>query len=129
MRFNYIDYTKAGSANLKRNPQRSGKFVQLMAREEEYIVLESQNVCPYHANIVEKFLLTRGVSGRYNAKRDNFTPSNSEWEILGGGKWHIDEHETTLELWGESLAYGSFHPAGLADNIEAILPGYKVVVR
>lgn len=125
-----VDYTeeyyKKGAP-----PERGGKFVQLTDSTRQCLVLSPMELHPFHANIIEAFLLSEGVSGTYNKKRDNYSTKGSGWKVLGGGIWRLSEPESTIRFGGASLAYGPLVSRGLARRIESsgAFKGLKVIVE
>ena len=60
----FIDYTPLYYATIAKAampPVISGKFVQIRNESTEYLVLSPKEFTKYHANIVERFFLTRGL--------------------------------------------------------------------
>ncbi len=112
-------------------PERGGKFVQLTDGTRDCLVLSPMDLHPFHANIAEAFLLSEGVSGTYNTKRDNYFTEGSGWQVKGGGLWSLSEPEGTIRFGGASLAYGAFVSRGLARRIEGsgAFKGLKVIVE
>ena len=51
----------------------SGKFVQVRNGNTLYLILSPKELTKYHANIVERFCMDKGIEGRYDAKREKFT--------------------------------------------------------
>ena len=108
----------------------AGKFVQIKNGNTEYLVFSPKELCAYHANIVERFCLDKGIKGSYNKKQDIFTIYEQGWSILGGGKYEADTVERQLLIFGDSMAYGRFIQEGLREKIEGIEPykGYIVSI-
>lgn len=127
MEFELQDYSSVHHCRIPE--QRDGKFIQAFSAKCQYIVMAPKEMCAFHANIAERFFTGLGVNGRYNHKRDEFKVDHSGWTIAGGGHWRIDDAALTLELAGESMAYGRFISNGLARDIESALPGYKVIIK
>jgi hypothetical protein len=100
--------------------KRGGKFVQLRNSDGEYLVFSPKELSSFHANIVERFCMMQKIKGRYTSKRmDCFEIEDQEWEIVGGGKWHIDTKEKKLVLFDTSGMYGKFESKGLKERIRA----------
>jgi hypothetical protein len=131
MRFMLIDYTAGHTGTDTGQTERGGKFIQLTDGEEECLVFSTGRRHPFHANIAEEFLRSRGRAGRYNHKRDHYFTEGTGWEIVGGGHWRLTMADLTVRLAGASLAYGAFKRRGLKKKIETsgAFPGYRVVVE
>jgi hypothetical protein len=133
MKFVLIDYSGRyyrESKGTRVPPERRGKFVQIRDMETEYIVLAPRKLSYYHANIVERFFLSRGMAGGYNPKGDFYSVNHPDWTVVGGGMWDINEDERTLRLYGTSQAYGGFDAGGLEERILSLkdMEGYRVRV-
>jgi hypothetical protein len=131
--FNFVDYSKSffRSRAKKNIPlKRTGKFVQLRNYDSEYLVLAPKEMAAYHANIVERFFTEQRIKGAYNKKRDLYTTKDTEWDIVGGGVWAINEGEKSLAFSGRSIAYGSYDRRGLKDRLSAVkvLSGYQITI-
>jgi hypothetical protein len=63
-----------------------GKFVQIRSGSMEYLVLSPKDFTKYHANIVERFCLDKGIEGSYDPDRKRFDIYDLEWDIVGGEK-------------------------------------------
>ncbi|HUJ17159.1 MAG TPA: hypothetical protein VL197_04125, partial [Nitrospirota bacterium] len=46
-----------------------GKFVQIRKGASLYLVFSPTEFTKYHANIVERFCMDKGIEGRYDAER------------------------------------------------------------
>lgn len=115
-----IDYSGAyysGIAQKTLPDKISGKFVQIRNNQTEYLVFSPKELTPYHANIVEKFCLDRGLKGAYRGEEKRFDIREPEWKIVGGGKFDIDKSQKQIRLYDNSLAYGRFDSKGLAKKI------------
>lgn len=111
--------------------KRAGKFIQIRDGEKEYVVFSPKDLSQYHANIAERFFEDQGVPGTYNQKGDHFAVSSTEWEIIGGGVWTINDKEKSLRLSGSSLAYGKYDRRGLQERLASApeLTGYSIVIE
>lgn len=103
----------------------SGLFVQLRARDEEFVVLSVPALDSNHSAIVERFcarmlLPFETVCDHGLYRRQVGEPG---WTVVGGGNWRRDEDAGCVELSGHSPAYGPFDPDGLQENLRAI-PGW-----
>ena len=127
MRFKVIDYCPDHFEVMPK--ERSGKFIQVMGNDTEYIIMSPRELSTFHANIAERFFSGMGLSGKYNHKRDNYTLNHPEWALPGGGHWEIDATLGTLTLSGQSLAYGRFISDGLAKKMQKAMPEYRVIIK
>ncbi len=62
----FIDYTPLYFTAIARTPVppvMGGKFVQIRNDETEYLVFSPQEFTKYHAGIVERFCLDKGIEG------------------------------------------------------------------
>lgn len=131
MRFTLIDYTTGQPGGSRGPKERGGKFIQLTDGKEECLVLSTRRRHPFHANIAEEFLLSKGMPGSYNQKRDHYFTEGTGWKVMGGGHWRLTAHDMTVRLAGASLSYGPFEDSGLARKIEksGAFPGFRVIVE
>lgn len=132
--FELIDYSAVFYKTIAKKPmpeKRGGKFIQIRNEEAEYLVLSPSVLSSFHANIVERFCLLKGIDGSYTTKRkDRFEIHDPEWHIIGGGKWSIDDAEKRLVLSDNSGVYGKFDEKGLRKKIldTGKLIGYEVKI-
>lgn len=126
--YSEIYYRAIGKTSIP--DKRLGKFVQIRNDGTEYLVLSPKGLSVYHANIVERFLTRRKISGKYNGKGDHYEIKGEGWEVLGGGMWAINETDRLLHLSGSSQAYGQYDRSGLREKIETVekLSGYRVLI-
>jgi hypothetical protein len=124
----FIDYTHlyyTAIANIEVPPIISGKFVQIRNESTEYLVFSPKEFTKYHANIVERFCLDRGIEGGYDSEGKRYEISDRSWVIVGGGKYEIDTNEKTIRLFDNSMAYGKFDIHGLREKLLS-LPQFSV---
>jgi len=134
MPITFIDYTPlyytslAGTAVPRVT---SGKFVQIRNRDTLYLVLSPKEFTKYHANIVERFCMDKGIEGSYDTKREKFTILDRAWVIIGGGKFERDENEKAIKLYDNSMAYGKFNMTGLKEALADLpdLAGYSIIIE
>lgn len=131
MKFFLIDYTELcyrDEIGGETPDEVSGKFVQIRDSGAEYLVFSPKECAYYHANIVERFFLSRGITGSYNSKGDFYSIDHPDWTVVGGGQWIINRNERELRLLGESQAYGKFDHEGLKERILLLdeMSGYRV---
>lgn len=126
----YIPFYFTDIARMPVPPAISGKFVQIRHGDTLFLVISPKEFTKYHANIIERFCMDKGIEGSYDVKKETFTIRDQAWEVLGGGKFELDRSTRTIRLYGDSMAYGRFRPEGLKDAIAALpgLAGFGVVV-
>ena len=129
-----IDYTPVYYTSILHNPVPpiiSGKFVQIRNAQMLYLVVSPQELTRYHANIIERFCMDKGIEGSYDAKREKFTISDHEWQIIGGGKFERDDNKKAVKLYDNSMAYGKFDATGLKEMLGALpeFSGYSIFIE
>jgi hypothetical protein len=129
-----IDYTPfyfISIAKADTPPLVSGKFVQIRNGNTLYLILSPKDLTKYHANIVERFCMDKGVEGRYDSKREKFFVQDQAWGIVGGGKFERDTDKKTIKLFDNSMAYGKFKAEGLKEALTALpeFSGYTVTIE
>ncbi len=134
MPFVLIDYTPLYYTSLAGVPVPavvSGKFVQIRNGNTLYLVLSPKEFTKYHANIVERFCMDKGIEGSYDAKREKFTTTDHAWRIVGGGKFERDTHKKAIKLYDDSMAYGKFDATGLKEILGALpeFSGYAISIE
>ena len=128
----FIDYTHLYYTAIAKTgvpPARSGKFVQIRHGSTEYLVFSPTEFTKYHANIVERFCLDRGVEGGYDSGGKHYNISDRAWIVTGGGKYEIDTDRKTIKLYDKSMAYGKFDIPGLHDKIRSLPEFHDFAVR
>jgi hypothetical protein len=118
-----IDYSSRYYASLAGTPMPAvvaGKFVQVRNGNVLYLVLSPKAFTKYHANIIEQFCRDKGIEGSYDGKREKFTITDREWQIVGGGKFERDTNKKAIKLYDDSMAYGKFNRAGLKEFLGAL---------
>ena len=123
-----IDYTAVAKDPIP--PLMTGKFVQIRNGNMLYLVLSPKEFTKYHANIVERFCMDKGIEGRYDPRREKFTVDDQAWIIVGGGKFERDSKKKTIKLYDNSKAYGKFDPTGLKELLGALpeFSGYDIII-
>ena len=129
-----IDYTPFYYTSILHNPVPpiiSGKFVQIRNAQTLYLVVSPQELTRYHANIIERFCMDKGIEGSYDAKREKFTISDHEWQIIGGGKFERDDNKKAVKLYDNSMAYGKFDATGLKEMLGDLpeFSGYSIFIE
>jgi len=109
----------------------SGKFVQIRKSEIEYLVFSPKELAPYHAHIVERFCIERGIRGAHEVEGKRFSIHDPGWTVVGGGKYEIDQEHRYIRLYDDSVAYGKFDSKGLKEKIHTIieLRGFEVRIE
>ena len=109
----------------------TGKFVQIRNGNALYLIFSPKEFTKYHANIVERFCMDKGVEGRYDSKREKFFLQDQAWGIVGGGKFERDTNKKTIKLFDNSMAYGKFKSEGLKEALTALpeFSGYTVTIE
>ena len=126
MPFIFIDYTGLYFTAVAKTPLpaiTSGKFVRIRNGTTDYLIFSPKEFTKYHANIVERFCLDKGIEGNYDPEGKRYDILDQSWVVLGGGKYEKDESRKTLRLSDTSLAYGKFETQGLREAISG-LPEY-----
>lgn len=128
------DYTSFYYTSVARTsppPVITGKFVQIRNEITEYIVFSPGDFTKYHANIVERFCLDRGIEGRYDGEGKRYDIADRAWNVIGGGKFELDTRNRSIRLYDNSMAYGKFDSAGLKDKMNAVpmWPGFTVLIE
>ncbi len=126
----YIETYYSDKAKTSVPDKINGKFVQIRNKQTEYLVFSPKELTLYHANIVERFCLDKGLKGAYRGEEKRFDIREPGWEVVGGGKFDIDKTTKQVRLYDNSLAYGRFDSKGLAGKIRSTdkLSGYDVVI-
>ncbi len=130
----FIDYTRLYYRTIAKTvvpPVISGKFVQIRNEYTEYLVFSPKELTKYHANIVERFCLDKGIEGSHDSERKRYDIHDTAWIIVGGGKFEIDEARKTVRLYDDSMAYGKFDPWGLREKVLSLpdFSGFTVLVN
>jgi hypothetical protein len=134
MPFILIDYTPLYYASLAGTSVPAvvtGKFVQVRNGNTLYLVLSPKEFSKYHANIVERFCMDKGIEGKYDVKREKFTIMDRSWQIIGGGKFDRDTNKKAIKLYDNSMAYGRFDATGLKEILGVLteFSGYTISIE
>jgi hypothetical protein len=130
----FIDYTPFYYASITGSavpPVTTGKFVQIRNGNTLYLVLSPKELTKYHANIIERFCMDKGIEGSYDAKREKFIIQDQAWVIVGGGKFERDANKKAIKLYDNSMVYGKFDATGLKEMLGALpeFSGYAVTIE
>ena len=111
-------------------PVVSGKFVQIRNGNMLYLVLSPKEFTKYHANIIERFCMDKGIEGSYDAKQEKFFIQDQAWVIVGGGKFERDGIKKAIKLFDNSMAYGKFKDEGLKEVLASLpeFSGYTITI-
>lgn len=111
--------------------QWDGKFVQVRRDNDEYLLFSPKGFTPYHADIVKKFSIEKGLAGTFSKPKMRFDIEEPGWEVTGGGKYMINRRVMTLRLYDNSMAYGRFDTKDLKERIHMIqeLSEYTVTIE
>ncbi len=123
----FFDYSKLYYTEVAKTatpPVISGKFVQIRNETTFYLVLSPSEFTKYHANIVERFCLDKGIEGSYDPEKKHYDIHDRAWKITGGGKFDLDTNKKTIKFYDNSMAYGRFNESLLGEMIRA-LPGFS----
>lgn len=118
----FIDYTQFYYTAIAKTgipPTISGKFVQIRNESTDYLVFSPKDFTKYHANIVERFCLDKGLEGGYDPEHKRYDIYDQAWVVTGGGKYALDKKRKVIKLYDESMAYGKFELLGLRETILA----------
>jgi hypothetical protein len=127
MSYVFIDYTGLYFTAIAKTAEpavTNGKFVRIRNGAVDYLVFSPGEFTKYHANIVERFCLDKGIEGSYDPQRKRYDIIDRSWAVLGGGKFERDANRRVLRLYDDSMAYGKFEKQGLRESI-ADVPEYS----
>ena len=84
-----------------------GKFVQLCWKDEPWLLFAIKDQHAFHNQIIAHFLSEQHIPFHWKSPEIlEFT--DSEFEILGGGKFQLNWEQKKLSLFGDSMVYGRF---------------------
>jgi hypothetical protein len=129
----FIDYTPLFFTAIAETPVPAavgGKFVQMRNCDTEYLVFSPREFTKYHAGIVERFCLDKGIEGSYDPETKRYDIADKAWIVAGGGKFELDRDRKTIRLFDDSMAYGKFDRAGLAEKLPSFpeFTGFTVLI-
>ena len=112
-------------------PVVTGKFVQIRNGNTLYLIFSPKEFTKYHANIIERFCMDKGLEGSYDSRREKFTIRDQAWQIVGGGKFERDDDKKAIKLYDNSMAYGRFDATGLKEMLAALpeFSGYTITIE
>jgi hypothetical protein len=134
MPFNFIDYSPffySSVAGTAVPPVTAGKFVQIRNGNALFVVLSPKELTKYHANIVERYCMDKGLEGSYDKRREQFFIHDLAWQIVGGGKFERDDNKKAIKLYDNSMAYGKFDATGMREMLGALpeFSGYAITIE
>ena len=94
----------------------TGKFLQILWRDVEYLLFAPLEVHRYHNQILARFLLDHGIVHRWLSNQE-MEFDEPELTVVGGGRFRANTTNHTLVLWDDSQAYGRFDDSRLAERI------------
>jgi hypothetical protein len=115
-----VDYTiiAAEIAKKRVEPKRHGKAVLIRYQQNRWFVMAPQEFCRFHKDIVHRFFELRRVQFIERGKR--IIAAETDWEVLGGCCYEVDDTLPAIRFWGESDAYGQLHfTHGLCDQLSS----------
>ncbi len=117
--------------DLAASAEEQGKFVLLAKGRSLHLVLSPVSLTPYHADIVEKYLVGEGLAEVAGAGEAGCRILSPGWEVHGGGYYHVQGWLHHLVMHGKSTAFGKYRAARLAPHLDAIpaalgLPHYTL---
>jgi hypothetical protein len=59
----------------------SGKFVRIRSESTDYLVFAPKEFTKYHANIVERFCIDRGIEGSYDSEGKRYELADRAWTL------------------------------------------------
>ncbi len=130
----FIDYSTLYYTEVAKTaipPVIKGKFVQIRNESVLYLVFSPSEFTQYHADIVQRFCLDRGIEGSFDPEKKRYDIHDQAWEILGGGKFELDRDKKVIKLYNDSMAYGKFRTFGLKETMIAVpeFSGFTVLVE
>ncbi|MDH4161197.1 MAG: hypothetical protein OEW15_00700 [Nitrospirota bacterium] len=130
----FIDYTPVYYSSIMKTDIPSatvGKFVQIWNSNEIYLILSPKELTKYHANIVERFCMDKGIEGSYDSRKEKFFIHDKAWHILGGGKFERDGNKKAIKFSDTSMAYGKFKTDGMKEMLAALpeFAGYTIMIE
>ncbi len=117
----FINYYSEYSNTLSSKPVKQyGKFVVLINKDYRYLIFAAIEQAEFHANIVERYMNSQNLNGKYNKNKDMYNIQESDWQVQGGGHWEYQSETHVLTLFGKSLAYGQAELEWVATQLQEI---------
>ncbi len=134
MNWLFLDYSKLYYAEVAKTavpPVTQGKFVQIRNVSTFYLVFSPLEFTKYHANIVERFCLEKGIEGSFDPEKKRYDIHDRAWKIMGGGKFDLDTNKKAIKFYDNSMAYGRFNESLLVEMISAlpVFSGFTVLIE
>jgi len=129
-----VDYTPLYYISIARTPVPPGvvgKFIQIRNGNTLYLILSPKEFTKYHAHIIERFCIDKGIEGSYDSRKGKFNIHDQAWVIIGGGKFERDTSKKSIKLYDNSMAYGKFDAAGLNEMLAALpeFSDYSIIIE
>lgn len=121
MNLEYVDYSPLWFCDINNESlpnKRSGKFILITNGSSRWAVFSPAELSKWHANIAERFCNQHRIAGVYNAAQTKYNIHDKEWDIMGGGKWEIDDEQSMIVIFGASDAYGRVDLKLLANQLK-----------
>ncbi len=134
MRWVFIDYSRLYYTEVAKTAVPAvikGKFVQIRNESTCYLIFSPSDFTKYHANIVERFCLDKGIEGSYDPEKKRYSIHDRAWSILGGGKFDRDADKKAIKFYDDSMAYGRFNKNILKEMVNALpeFSGFTVLIE
>jgi hypothetical protein len=94
--------------------------VVLADSRRTHLALSSIEKTPFHAQIVQDYLESRGLAEVESSDANDCRILNPGWKILGGGYYEIDRDNQQLRLFGRSTAFGRYPRDVLLPHLAAL---------
>lgn len=96
--------------------ERTGKFVQLVWRDQPYLLFATFQQHRYHNQILARFLAEHEIAHHWPTPLV-LSVDAPELEVIGGGRFRADPARGVLELWDDSQVYGRFDERLIAGQV------------
>lgn len=93
-----------------------GKFLQFRWQGNEYLLFATRDEHLFHNQMLSHFLTDHNLPHQWRDAEHLEIPL-SDLTVVGGGRFHFTANPAQLKLWDNSMAYGRFDDAGLADRL------------
>lgn len=95
-----------------------GKFLQFRWQGNEYLLFATRDEHKFHNQMLGHFLSDHKIPHHWQDS-EHLEFADTGISVIGGGRFHFTAKPAKLELWDNSMAYGRFDEAGLADRLMA----------
>lgn len=93
-----------------------GKFIQFHWQGNEYLLFATRDQHLFHNQMLGHFLTDHKLPHHWRGA-DDLEVTLPDLNVVGGGRFHFTANPARLELSDNSMAYGRFDEAGLADRL------------